>query len=127
MSTTYVSGSTLPPTTTSPSPNAASTTIRSGSAVDGSAVNRTPARSASTIRCTTTARAGSTSTCLLARYATTRLAYSEAQQSRTRSTSWSSPETLVKVAFIPANEVSLLSSDVAEERTATDTLSPRSW
>ena len=37
---------------------------------------------------------------------------------------WPSPATLVKVAFMPANEVPSLSSPVPEERTATRTLSP---
>ena len=51
-----VVGSTEPDTTASPSPAAASTTARPLRPVIGSAVNRTPAALASTMRWTTTAR-----------------------------------------------------------------------
>jgi hypothetical protein len=56
-----------PLTTTSSRPYAASTTMRSRSPVEGSAVNATPERSESTIRWITTAIAGSSSIPLLAR------------------------------------------------------------
>jgi hypothetical protein len=54
-----VSGSTDPDTTTSPWPNAPSTTTRSVASVVGSAVNATPERSEAIICWTTTAIAGS--------------------------------------------------------------------
>jgi hypothetical protein len=56
-----VSTSTCPPTTTSPSPKAASITIVPRSPDAGSAVNITPERSEWTIFCTTTAIVGSSS------------------------------------------------------------------
>ena len=59
LDTTYVSGSTCPPTTTSPRPNAASMTRLSRSPVAGSAVNMTPDAVESTMSWTTTAIAGS--------------------------------------------------------------------
>ena len=53
-STTMWSGLTAPDTTASPSPGAASMTVRVRRPVSGSAVNSTPASSASSMRCTTT-------------------------------------------------------------------------
>ena len=53
----------------------------------GSAVNITPERSESTMRCTTTAIAGSSVMPCVARYASTRSPNSDAQQSTTRSIS----------------------------------------
>jgi hypothetical protein len=58
-STTRSSVVTLPPTTDSPRPHAAESTSSSRRPLVGFAVNITPAASASTIRCTTTARASS--------------------------------------------------------------------
>jgi hypothetical protein len=55
----YVSGSTCPPTTTSPCPNAASMTTLVRSDVDGSAENMTPDAVGASMRWTTTAIAGS--------------------------------------------------------------------
>jgi hypothetical protein len=54
-----VSGVTAPPTTASPSPHAAFTTICSPEPVVGLRVNMIPAESAGTISCTTTASATS--------------------------------------------------------------------
>ena len=56
-STTRSSVVTAPPTTASPSPHAAAITTSSRTPVVAFAVNMTPAASASTISCTTTARA----------------------------------------------------------------------
>ncbi len=58
-STTTSSVVTVPPTTDSPSPHAADSTTSSRRPLVGFAVNITPAASASTIRCTTTASATS--------------------------------------------------------------------
>ena len=102
-------------------------TIRLVSPVDGSAVNITPDRSEGTIAITTTPMAGTSVVRRLARYAMTRAPYSEAQQPTTALATSSSPVTLVKVTFIPAKEVSLASSPVPEERTATTARSPRRW
>ncbi len=90
----------------------------------GSTVNMTPLRSDSTITCTTTAIAGSSSTWCVRRYATTRSPNRDAQHSTTRADSSSSPRTFVKVWFIPANDMSAVSSDVADDRTATRTSGP---
>ncbi|GAB2958037.1 hypothetical protein GCM10027184_01190 [Saccharothrix stipae] len=57
--TTYSSGVTVPPTRASPRPGAALTTVSVREPVTGLAVNSTPAASAGTIRCTTTASATS--------------------------------------------------------------------
>ena len=82
-------------------------------------MNMTPERSEGIICWTITASEGSSPILWLARYEITRSPYSDAQQSTTRARSSSSPETLVKVAFMPANDVPELSSLVPDERTAT--------
>ena len=118
--------STCPPTTTSPSPYAASMSKRPRSCEIGSTVNITPDDSESTIRCTTTAMAGSSLSPRLFLYAITRGPQSDAQQSRMRSIRVSLA-TLVKVSFMPAKDACALSSAVADDRTATRAPSPSSW
>lgn len=86
----------------------------------------TPDISELTISCTTTAIAGSSLTPLDARYEITRSPYTDAQQSLILRSSSASPSTFVKVSFMPANDVSAVSSAVADERTAT-TGEPMSW
>ncbi|SCL70410.1 hypothetical protein GA0070608_4327 [Micromonospora peucetia] len=113
--TTQESGVTWPPTTRSPSPHDASIRMVLP-------VNSTPATSASTRRCTSTAVAGGsacTSPACRRRYATARSDHSEAQHPRTASATWSGPRTPRKVSCCPAAATSASSSLVAEERTAT--------
>ncbi len=92
-STTIVSVSTRPETTASPSPQAAVITVSSVRPFAGLAVNITPAESAGTSFCTTTARDVSPTSCW-ARYQIARSVHSEAQQSRTAATTSSAPTTL---------------------------------
>ena len=70
---------------------------------------------------------GSATTPWAPRYVITRSPKIDIQQSRRRAISWSSPQTLVKVWFIPTNDASARSSVVADERTATRTSRPRPW
>jgi hypothetical protein len=96
------------------------TTIRSVAPVTGSAVNSTPAASASTSSCTTTASAtspGSMPSRL--RYSIARAVHSDAQQRRTASTTASAPRMSRNVSCCPAKEAPGRSSAVADERTAT--------
>ena len=54
-----------------------------------------------------------------------RAPHSEAQQSTTRDKSSAAPATLVKVSFMPANEVPSASSPMPDDRTATRMSAPR--
>ena len=95
-------------------------TARRRRPVIGSAVKRTPALWASTIRCTTTAsRSPCRSTPCVSRYATARSFQSDAQHLRTASISASSPLVPRIVSCCPAKLASGRSSAVADERTAT--------
>ena len=91
--TTTVSGVTWPLTIASPSPHAALITTRSGSPLTGSTVNRIPAASAGTRRCTTTARLTAGSMPRRARYASARAVHRLAQQRFTAASSAASPRT----------------------------------
>jgi hypothetical protein len=53
-----------------------------------------------------------------------RAPHNEAQQSTMRANSCSVPATLVKVSFMPANEVPSASSPIPDERTATRMSAP---
>ena len=63
--------------------------------------------------------AGWVDTPLAVRYVIARSPKSDAQHSTTAHSSCSSPATLVKVRFMPANDASAASSPTADERTAT--------
>src|SRR3981189_2840297 len=87
--------------------------------VIGSAVKRTPATCAGTIRCTTTASPSArSSTACVVRYDTARSFQSDAQHRRTASRSAASPSTSRIVSCWPAKLASGRSSAVADERTA---------
>src|SRR5207237_1554686 len=88
--------------------------------VIGSAVKRTPATGAGTIRCTTTASPSArSSTACVVRYDTARSFQSDAQHRRTAFRSAASPSTSRIVSCWPAKLASGRSSAVADERTAT--------
>jgi hypothetical protein len=117
--TWYRSASTSPLTSASPRPKPASIDTMSRRPLTGSAVNRMPETSGSTMRCTTTLSfTPRWPKPLFARYNTARSVKSDTQQRRTASSSAGSPRTLRNVSCWPAKLAPGRSSAVALERTA---------
>jgi hypothetical protein len=113
-----VSASTSPETSGSPRPRVALITISSRLCVIGLRVNAIADASAGTRGCTSTAMpAPANGSPRAARYATARRDNSEAQHSRTAS-STASGRTPSLVACWPANDASRVSSATADDRTA---------
>ena len=122
--TTKRSGVTRPETSASPSPHAASIIISASRPVCGFSVKRTPAQSAGTRRCTSTAIRPELERPMRRWYSSARLFRSDRKHSDTRARTSLAPTTFRYVSNWPANEVVAPSSIVAEDRTATGTPPP---
>jgi hypothetical protein len=119
-----VSGITLPDTTTSPSPHAASTS-RSSACVIGFWVNMTPAVSAARSDCTTTPTLGRVNNPTRCRYVIAESELADHQICRTAAATSSIDGTLSSVRCWPAKLASAPSSSTADDRTASGTGSSR--